>query len=178
MYRSGSMLGGLGLQRLRFVLTILALYKFVCMYMYGASHWGSVWNAWIIQPSCDSALYRYTGLSSRVVSTSDCSVRIQVWITPPTVVFIVTAAAIYSLEHGHTVYRGRMRQNLSYNGELQCSKAPKVLENRHSKVIIVQEMPYLTYFQKAWKNHTNWKHTRNLISTTTTVYQNISWLKT
>ena len=37
-----------------------------------------------------------SGLSSRVVSISDCGVRIQVRITPLTVVFIATAAAIYS----------------------------------------------------------------------------------
>jgi len=36
-------------------------------------------------------------VSSRVVSTSDCGVN---RITPSTVVFVATAAAIYSLEHG------------------------------------------------------------------------------
>jgi len=40
------------------------------------------------------------GLSSRVVSASDCGERIQVRITPLTVVFIATTAAIYSLGHG------------------------------------------------------------------------------
>ena len=46
------------------------------------------------------ARYIVAGLSGRVVSASDCGERIQVRITPLTVVFIATAAAVYSLEHG------------------------------------------------------------------------------
>jgi len=50
------------------------------------------------------------GLSSRVVSASDCGVeRIQVRITPLTVVFIATAAAIYSLEHGLCTFTAVLR---------------------------------------------------------------------
>jgi len=50
-----------------------------------------------------------SGLSSRVVSVSDCGVRIQVRITPLTVVFIATAAAIYSLEHGLCAFTAVLR---------------------------------------------------------------------
>jgi len=42
----------------------------------------------------------WTDRSGLVVSASDCGERIQVRITLQTVVFIATAAAIYSLGHG------------------------------------------------------------------------------
>jgi len=54
--------------------------------------------------------YNFAGLSGRVVSASDCGCeRIQVRITPLTVVFIATAAAIYSLEHGLCTFTAVLR---------------------------------------------------------------------
>jgi len=47
-----------------------------------------------------------------VVNASDCDVRcerIQVRITPLTVVFIATVAAIYSLEHGLCTFTAVLR---------------------------------------------------------------------
>jgi len=48
-------------------------------------------------PSAHMHMCMISRVSSRVVSTSDCGVN---GITPSTVVFVATAAAIYSLEHG------------------------------------------------------------------------------
>jgi len=55
-----------------------------------------------------------------VVSASDCGVRIQVRIiTPLTVVFIATAAAIYSLEHGLCTFTAVLRSTPTLHGTVK-----------------------------------------------------------